>query len=135
MVCSDEDYGRSRRLGTEDRGWSHRSGTRWSGDREVGLRRVRSAPCTWRRGARVSWLSLKTKVDSLSVVELQNQGRCSSRSRPVFICLPVRSWRAARPSLPSIFLVQSLLCCTRASVPVQVSGFTLGLLHSAWTSF
>jgi hypothetical protein len=27
--------------------------------------RVRSAPCTSRRGARVSWLSLKTKVDSL----------------------------------------------------------------------
>jgi hypothetical protein len=26
---------------------------------------VWSAPCTWRRGARVSWLSLKTKVDSL----------------------------------------------------------------------
>jgi hypothetical protein len=35
------------------------------GDREVGWRRVRSAPCTWRREARVSWLSLKTKVDGL----------------------------------------------------------------------
>jgi hypothetical protein len=30
--------------------------------------RVRSAPCTWRRGACVSWLSLKTKVDDLLVV-------------------------------------------------------------------
>jgi hypothetical protein len=29
---------------------------------------VRSAPCTSRRGARVSWLSLKIKVDGLSVV-------------------------------------------------------------------
>jgi hypothetical protein len=29
---------------------------------------VRSAPCMWRRGWRVSWLSLKTKVDGLSVV-------------------------------------------------------------------
>jgi hypothetical protein len=29
---------------------------------------VRSAPCTWRRGERVSWLSLKIKVDSLLVV-------------------------------------------------------------------
>jgi hypothetical protein len=29
---------------------------------------VWSAPCTWRRGARVSWLSFKTKVDGLSVV-------------------------------------------------------------------
>jgi hypothetical protein len=33
---------------------------------------VRFAPCTWRRGARVSWLSLKTKVDGLSVVWPQN---------------------------------------------------------------
>jgi hypothetical protein len=46
MACSDEDHGRSRRPGAEDRGWSYRSGTRWSGDREVGWRRVRSAPGT-----------------------------------------------------------------------------------------
>jgi hypothetical protein len=68
MACSDEDRGRSRRPGAEDRGWSHRSGTRWPGDREVNWCRVRSAPGTWRLGARVSWLSLKTKVDGLSVV-------------------------------------------------------------------
>jgi hypothetical protein len=36
MACSDEDRG-SRRPGAEYRGWSHRSGTRWSGDREVGI--------------------------------------------------------------------------------------------------
>jgi hypothetical protein len=36
MVCSDKDRGRSRRPGAEDRGWSHRSGTWWPGDREVG---------------------------------------------------------------------------------------------------
>jgi hypothetical protein len=36
MMCSDEDRGRSRRPGAEDREWSHRSGTRWPGDREVG---------------------------------------------------------------------------------------------------
>jgi hypothetical protein len=65
MACSDEDHGRSRRPGAEDRGWSHRSGTEWPGGREVGWRRVRFAPSTWRLGARVSWLSLKTKVDSL----------------------------------------------------------------------
>jgi hypothetical protein len=35
------------------------------GGRAVGWRRVRSAPGTWRLGARVSWLRLKTKVDSL----------------------------------------------------------------------
>jgi hypothetical protein len=62
MVCSDEDRGMSRRPGAEDRGWSHRSVTRVPGDREVGWRRVRSAPDTWRLEARVSWLSLKTKV-------------------------------------------------------------------------
>jgi hypothetical protein len=62
MACSDEDRGRSRRPGAEDRGWSHRSGTRWPSDREVGWRRVRSAPGTRRLEARVSWLSLKTKV-------------------------------------------------------------------------
>jgi hypothetical protein len=33
---------------------------------------VRSAPCTWRRGAWVSWLKLKTKVGGLSVVWPQN---------------------------------------------------------------
>jgi hypothetical protein len=38
MVCSDEDHGRSSRPGAEDRGWSHRSDTRWPGDREVGWR-------------------------------------------------------------------------------------------------
>jgi hypothetical protein len=65
MTCSDEDRDRSRRSGAEDRGWSHRSGTRWPGDREVGCRCVRFAPCTWSRGARISWLSLKTKVDGL----------------------------------------------------------------------
>jgi hypothetical protein len=39
---------------------------------------VRSAPCTWRRGARVSRLSLKTKVDGLSVVWPQNHWDGSS---------------------------------------------------------
>jgi hypothetical protein len=72
MACSDEDRGRSRRPGAEDRKWSHRSGTQRPGDREVGWRRVRSAPCMWRRGARVSWLSLKTKFDVLLVAWPQN---------------------------------------------------------------
>jgi hypothetical protein len=46
MVCSDEDRGMSRRPDIEDRGWSHRSGTRWPGGREVGWCHVRSAPGT-----------------------------------------------------------------------------------------
>jgi hypothetical protein len=65
MACSDEDCGRSRRPGAEEQRWSHRSGTQWLGGREVGWHRVRSAPGTWRLGAHVSWLSLKTKVDGL----------------------------------------------------------------------
>jgi hypothetical protein len=77
-LCSFEEsyllvyHGRSRRPGAEDWEWSHRSNTRWPDDREVGWRRVWSAPYTWRRGAHVSWLSLKTKVDDLSVVWPQN---------------------------------------------------------------
>jgi hypothetical protein len=51
MGFNDEDRGRSRRPSVEDREWSHRSGTRWSGGREVGWRRVRSTPGTWRLGA------------------------------------------------------------------------------------
>jgi hypothetical protein len=54
MTCSDEDRGSSRRPGAEDRGWSHRSGTRWPGGREIGWRRVRSAPDMWRLEARIS---------------------------------------------------------------------------------
>jgi hypothetical protein len=65
MACSDEDCGKSRTPGAKDRGWSHRSGTRWPDDHEVGWRRVRSAPCMLTRGVRLSWLSLKTKVDGL----------------------------------------------------------------------
>jgi hypothetical protein len=72
MACSDEDCGSSRRSSAEGRGRSHRSGTRWPGGREVRWRRIRSTPGTWRLGARVSWFSLKTKVDGLWVVWPQN---------------------------------------------------------------
>jgi hypothetical protein len=64
-ACNDEDHDRIRRPGAEDREWSHELGTRWPSGREIVWRRVRSAPGTWRLGARVSWLSLKTKVDGL----------------------------------------------------------------------
>jgi hypothetical protein len=72
MAYNNEDRGRSRRPGAKDREWSYRLGTRWPGDREVRWRYVRSTPCMWRRGARVSWLILKTKVDGLWVVWTQN---------------------------------------------------------------
>jgi hypothetical protein len=45
----------------------HRSGTLSSENREVEWCCVRSVPCIRRRGARVSWLSLKTKVDGFPV--------------------------------------------------------------------
>jgi hypothetical protein len=51
MTCSDEDRGRSRRPGAEDRGWSHMSGTQWLDDQKVGSHCVWSAPCMWRREA------------------------------------------------------------------------------------
>jgi hypothetical protein len=60
MACSDEDRGRSRRPGVEDRGWSHRSDTQRSDSREARWCRVWSAPGTWRLGVRVSWFSIKT---------------------------------------------------------------------------
>jgi hypothetical protein len=46
MAGSDEDHGRSWRPGAEDRGWSHRLGTRCrtierSGDAVCGLHRAR----------------------------------------------------------------------------------------------
>jgi hypothetical protein len=57
MMGSDDNRVRSRIPSAEGRGWSHRSGT---------------APCTRRWGSQVSWLSLKTKVDGLSLVWPQN---------------------------------------------------------------
>jgi hypothetical protein len=103
MACSDEDRGRSRRPGAEDRGWSHRSGTRWPGGREVGWRRVRSATGTWRLEARV-------------LVEPQNQGRrfvSGLASKPLGRFSPVWSqnwWRRFLPVWPqnrwSGFLVE-----------------------------
>jgi hypothetical protein len=78
MVGSDEDWGRSRRLWSRGTGMvKHRSGTRWPDDREVGWCCVRSAPCTKRWGAHISWFSLKTKVDSFFRFDLKTGG-CSS---------------------------------------------------------
>jgi hypothetical protein len=75
MTYNDEDRGRSRRPGAEDRGWSHRSGTQWSGDREVGWRCVRSAPCTWRWGA---WVSLSRGIPH----RLLTKSQCSHSLKP-----------------------------------------------------
>jgi hypothetical protein len=40
MACNDEDHRRSRRPGAEDRGWSQRLGTWWSGGAVCGLHRA-----------------------------------------------------------------------------------------------
>jgi hypothetical protein len=77
MACSDEDHGRSRRPSAEDRGWSHRSDTRWS--------RGRVAPC-----AVCTWHVVTTSVGFL--VEPQNQGRrfvSGLASKPLGRFLPV----------------------------------------------
>jgi hypothetical protein len=52
----------------------HRSGTRWSDDREVERRSLWSAPCTRRRGALVSWFDLKIKVKGFSRFRLKIGG-------------------------------------------------------------
>jgi hypothetical protein len=97
MVCSDEDRGRNRRPGAEDRGWSHRSRTRWPSGREVGWRRVWSAPGTWRsvgflvepqnQGRRFESGLASKPLGQFSLVWLQNQWRQFS---PVW---PQNWWR------------------------------------------
>jgi hypothetical protein len=61
MVGTDEDSGRSRRPGVQEWGWSHRLGTRWPDDWEVGC-----AVCTMHK---------ETKSVSF-LVEPQNIGQC-----------------------------------------------------------
>jgi hypothetical protein len=41
MVCSDEDCGRSRRPGIDDRGWSDRLDTQWPGGTVCGMHHAR----------------------------------------------------------------------------------------------
>jgi hypothetical protein len=36
MAANDENHDRSKRSSVEDRGWSHRCGTQWSDDQDVG---------------------------------------------------------------------------------------------------
>jgi hypothetical protein len=77
MAFSDENHGRSRRPGVEDRGWSHRSDTRWPGGWV--------APC-----AVYTW-HVETRSTSF-FIEPQNQGRrfvsgLSLNTRTVFASL------------------------------------------------
>jgi hypothetical protein len=63
----------------------HRSGTRWLDDRDVGWFYVQSALCIRRRGAWVSWFSLKSKVDDFSWFGLKTSGynSCGLASKPL----------------------------------------------------
>jgi hypothetical protein len=74
MAGSDEDWGRRRSLGAEDRGWSSTSPVLGGRTIERTGDAVRSAPCPRRRGARVSWFSLKMKVDGFSRFGLTTGG-------------------------------------------------------------
>jgi hypothetical protein len=63
----------------------HKSDTRWPDDREVGWCYMQFAPCIRRRGAWVSWFSLKTKVDSFYRFGLKigGYGSCGLTSKPL----------------------------------------------------
>jgi hypothetical protein len=138
MACSDEDRGRSRRPAAEDWGWSHRSGTQWLSDREVGWHCERSAPCTWRRGARVSWLSLKTMVDGLSVVWPQNHWNgfssvwTSKLMATIYEWLGLKTTRAVFPDLASKSVATVLFGLT--SKPVVTISRGLALKAAAMVS-
>jgi hypothetical protein len=90
IVCSDEDHGRSRRPGAENRGWSHRSGTRWLNGREVRWRHVRH---------------VETRSTGF-LVEPQNQGQrfvSGLDSKPLgrfSPILPQNQWRRFSPDWP-----------------------------------
>jgi hypothetical protein len=84
MACSDEDRGRSRRHGAEERGWSHRLGTRWLGG--------------------LHW-HVKTRSTGF-LVEPQNQGRwfvSGLASKPLgrfSLVWPQNQWRRFSPVWP-----------------------------------
>jgi hypothetical protein len=76
---------------------------------------VRFAPCTWKRGARVSWLSLKSKVDGLPVVWPQNHSDgfssvCASKPM-VTVC----EWFGLKTT-------QTIFACLASKPVVTVSG-------------
>jgi hypothetical protein len=91
MTFSDKNHGRSRRPGVEDRGWSHRSDTRWLGGWV--------APC-----AVYTW-HVETRSTGF-FVEPQNQGRrfvsgLSSNTRTVFSSLALKLVAMVSPGLSS----------------------------------
>jgi hypothetical protein len=69
MTCSDEYRDSSRRHGAEDRGWSHRSGTRWPGGQVAPC-----AVCTWHVKTRsASFLVEPKKQDGRFVSDLTSK--------------------------------------------------------------
>jgi hypothetical protein len=100
MACSDEDRGRSRRPGAEDQGWSHKSDIGWPSGRDVGWRRVWSASCTWRRGARVSWLT-GCEWFGLKITRTVSSGLALKPAATVFSSLASKLVAMVSPGLAS----------------------------------
>jgi hypothetical protein len=71
MACRDEDRGRSRRPGAEDRGWSHKSGIRWPGGREVGHRRLHQVGWHLLRPTTAASLELLPQIQHLGCPQQQ----------------------------------------------------------------
>jgi hypothetical protein len=121
MTDNDEDCGRSRRSGAEHRGWPHMLGIWWLDYRKVGWRCVWYAPCIRRWWAWVSWLSIKTKVDGLSVIYPQNKWNDFSCLvlKPVamvFSNLTLKSVATVSPSLALKPVASGFSVCASKSV-------------------
>jgi hypothetical protein len=99
MAYSNEDHGRSRRPGAEDRGWSHRSGV-------AGRSRDRVAPCA------VCTVHMETRSASF-LVEPQNQGR---RFVSGLASKPLRRFFAVLASKPVVTVSGSLTSKPAATV-------------------
>jgi hypothetical protein len=82
----------------------HRLSTRWPDEREKGWRCVWSAPWTKRRGACVSWLSLKTKVVGFFGLSLKTD------SYDLVICATKLTWRFLGLGLKTKWVMIYRLC-------------------------
>jgi hypothetical protein len=142
MVDGEEDLGRSRRPGAENQGWS-------STGQVLGGRTIESSGdvvCDLHRtqGARVSWFSLKTKVDSFSQFGLKIGGydfsdlalKPVATVSPSLISKPVAMVLVVWPknhSLRSPGLVLKTGSCSLLIWPTKSLRWFLGLgLQTKW---
>jgi hypothetical protein len=97
MTCSDEDRGRSRRPDTEDQGWSHMSGTRWSDGRVAPC-----VVCTWHVETRSAGF----------LVEAQKQGQRFMSGLTSKLVAMVFTGLASKPVATVFFSLASKLVAT-----------------------